>query len=256
MRGRRPSFTARSVALIRSHLPRPTTQEGDPDAERRLYAGLRLRFSLPLLSGSGRSSVPARTAFIDEETLSAITEGITQVVIVGAGYDGRALRFRTPGVRFFEVDHPATQMDKRQRLEGLGVRLDHVRFVPVNLISEQLEQVLSKTDHNREEASLFICEGLVRYLPKACVERLFASLRSLAASGSKLVLNNREYLTPVVRSRRRLFLSLLGEPILSTFAIAETTRFLNGAGWQISREVRRTAAQTELILIAARPDGQ
>jgi hypothetical protein len=87
------------------------------------------------------------------------------------------------------------------------------------------------------------------------VERLLISLRSLASSGSKLILNNREYLVPVVRSRRRLFLSLLGEPILSTFAIGETTRLLNSAGWQITREVRRTAAQTERILIAANAKG-
>lgn len=255
MRSRRPSFTARSVALIRSYIPRPMTQEGDPDAERRLYAGLRLRFGLPFLPGRGGSSVAERTVFIDEETLSAITAGITQVVIVGAGYDGRALRFRKPGVRFFEIDHPATQADKRQRLKDLGVPLDHVRFVPVNLISETLEAVLSKTDYCREDASLFLCEGLIRYLPKDCVEQLLTSLRSLASPGSKLILNNREYPVPVVRSRRRLFLSLLGEPILSTFAIGETTRLLNGAGWQITREVRRTEGQTERILIEANTNG-
>ena len=194
-----------------------------------------------------------RTAFIDEETLRAIEAGIAQVVIVGAGYDGRVLRFRTPGVRFFEVDHPATQADKRRRLGDLGVPLDHVRFVPINLISEQLEDVLSKTDHRREDASLFLCEGLIRYLPKACVERLFASLRTLAAPGSKLILNSREYLVPIRLSIRRLFLSFLGEPIRSTFAIGETNRLLYRAGWKITREVRRAADKTERILVAAEP---
>jgi methyltransferase (TIGR00027 family) len=253
MRSRRPSFTARSVALIRSRLPRPKTPEGDSDAERQLYDGLRLQFGLPLFAGRGRISIAERTAFIDEETLLAITNGIAQVIIVGAGYDGRALRFRTRGVRFFEVDHPATQVDKRRRLDRLGVSITHVRFVPINLISERLEDVLSKTDFRREDASLFLCEGLVRYLPKPCVRHLFSDLRALAAPGSKLVLNNREYLAPIGLSRRRIFLSLLREPICSTFTIGETARLLNSAGWQITREVRRAVVKSERILVAAEP---
>jgi len=252
MRSWCPSLTARSVALIRSQLQRPKTSEGDQDAERRLYEGLRFRFGLPLFAGKGRISIAERTAFIDEETLQAIRGGIAQVVIVGAGYDGRALRFRTTGVRFFEVDHPVTQADKRRRLESLGVSINHVRFVPTNLISEELKDVLSKTDYCPENASLFLCEGLVRYLPKACVERLLANLRTLAAPGSKLILNNREYRVTVGLSTRRIFLSLLGEPVRSTFVVGETTRLLAGAGWQIIREVRRKAAKTERILIVAK----
>jgi len=253
MRRQRPSFTARSVALIRSRLPRPTTPEGDANAERQLYEGLRLQFGLPLFAGRGHTSIAERTAFIDEETLLALTNSITQVVIVGAGYDGRALRFRTPGVRFFEVDHPATQVDKRRRLDRLGVSITQVRFVPINLISERLKDVLSQTDYRREDASIFLCEGLVRYLPKTCVRRLFSDLRAMAAPGSKLILNNREYLAPIGLSRRWIFLSLLGEPICSTFTIGETTRLLNSAGWQIIREVRRASAKSERILIAAEP---
>ena len=61
-------------------------------------------------------SLAARTRFFDERVLEAISDGIGQVVILGAGYDDRALRFRSPGVRFFELDHPATQADKARRL--------------------------------------------------------------------------------------------------------------------------------------------
>lgn len=250
---RRPSFTARTVALVRSQLPRPQTPEGDPDAERRLCLSLRLPLALPLFAGKGRGNIAERTAFMDEETLQGINHGICQVVIVGAGYDGRALRFRARGVRFFEVDHPATQIDKRRRLEKLGVPLDNIRFVPINLLSEQLEDALVSTDYSRENASLFLCEGLIRYLPKACVDRLLASLHTLAAPGSKLILNNREHVAPIRLSRRRFFLSLIGEPIQSVFAIGETSRLLTATGWKISREARRAASRTERVLIAAVP---
>ena len=60
----------------------------------------------------------ARTRFFDEQTQAAIHADVSQVVILGAGYDGRAMRFADPGTRFFEVDQTATQADKRRRLSS------------------------------------------------------------------------------------------------------------------------------------------
>ena len=152
-----PSLTARGVALARSRLSRPQTAEGDPSAELRLYAGLlaidapgsarhdrpRERASDPS-SSHRRFNIAERTAFIDEETLGAVTGGIGQVVLVGAGYDGRSLRFRRSGVRFFELDHPATQADKRRRLEALGVPLDNLTFVEIDLMSDRVDVALAR----------------------------------------------------------------------------------------------------------------
>ncbi len=67
-----------------------------------------------------RAHLEARTRFFDAQVLSAMDQGIGQVVVLGAGYDDRPLRFRAPGVHFFEVDHPVTQADKRRRLERMG----------------------------------------------------------------------------------------------------------------------------------------
>jgi O-methyltransferase involved in polyketide biosynthesis len=63
-------------------------------------------------------------------------------VVVGAGYDGRAIRFASPGVRFFEVDHPATQLDKRARLASVGVVLPDVVFLPIDLLQDNLRSAL------------------------------------------------------------------------------------------------------------------
>jgi O-methyltransferase involved in polyketide biosynthesis len=62
---------------------------------------------------------------------TATTPG--QIVIVGAGYDDRSLRFPRDGIRFVEVDHPATQEDKCARLSRLGLAADDVRFVAMDL---------------------------------------------------------------------------------------------------------------------------
>ncbi|HTS95329.1 MAG TPA: class I SAM-dependent methyltransferase [Streptosporangiaceae bacterium] len=104
------------MALTRAGLVRPHSPGGDPDAQRRLCRGMR-----PTETDALRPSLAARTMFFDEQVLAAISAGIRQVVIVGAGYDDRALRFRAHGVRFFELDHPATQADKAARLHGMGV---------------------------------------------------------------------------------------------------------------------------------------
>jgi methyltransferase (TIGR00027 family) len=253
----RPSFTARTVALARSQLSRPQTPEGDPEAERRLYAGLQMPLIWPLRRGAGLR-MAARTGFFDAETLQAVTSGTIQVVIVGAGYDGRALRFRRPDVRFFEVDHPATQVDKRRRVEALGVALDHVSFVAVDLMSEGIEEALSEAGHRREKASLFLCEGLLLYLSRPVVENLLTGLRALAAPGSRLVLTCRETAPagaalPHVLAWR-LFLAAVGEPRRSRFEPGEMARLLDRSGWKVAREVRRSTREgSDRILVAADP---
>lgn len=257
MNGSRPSLTAHGVALARSQLSRPRTAEGDADAEQRLYAGLQTGLVRAFRGGGGRG-MAARTRFFDEETLGAVTDGVTQVVIVGAGYDGRALRFRQSGVRFFEIDHPVTQADKRRRMESLGVALDHVRFVPVDLMTERIEDLLPPAGHQCSEASLFLCEGLLLYLSKPAVERLLVGLRSLAAPRSRLVLTNREGAPAGAMRLRvaaaRLLFAAIGEPRRSAFEPGETAGLLDRAGWTVAREQRRSRkAGIERLLVAADP---
>src|SRR3954469_7925494 len=104
-------------------MDRPVTADGDADVERRLVE----RFP-----ASGRSAMAdaleRRTRWFDGVTLRLIDAGVRQVVIVAAGYDCRALRFRTPGVRFIELDHPATQADKRRILGELGAATDDIAY--------------------------------------------------------------------------------------------------------------------------------
>ena len=61
-----------------------------------------------------------RTKTIDAAVCDAIHDGTTQLVILGAGLDGRAWRMNElRGVRVFEVDHPATQAFKRAHVDRL-----------------------------------------------------------------------------------------------------------------------------------------
>jgi O-methyltransferase involved in polyketide biosynthesis len=91
--------------MMRAEFPRASSPWGEPSAQAALTAGL-----APVTVDSLRPHLAARTLFIDGQVEQAIDRGVTQVVILGAGY------FRNPGVRFFEVDHPTTQADKRFHL--------------------------------------------------------------------------------------------------------------------------------------------
>ena len=254
MKAGRPSLTARSVALSRSRLNRPQTPEGDPEAELRLYQGLRPRPPLSLVLGWG---IPTRdrTQFVDEEVLQAIAQGVVQVVIVGAGYDGRPLRFRKPGVRFFEIDHPATQADKRRRVELAGGAVDYVTFIAADLTHDNLETVLAAAGHNPALPSLFICEGVLVYLPAKAVERLLTGLRAGAAMGSRLVLSAVERdSNPNVRDwMRQAILAAIGEPRRSRFGLGEIDQLLTGSSWTVVREISQARDGRRRLLVAAEP---
>jgi len=245
--------------LARSELTRPQTPEGDPDAENRLYATLQASVWWPR-TARRQQRMKARTAFFDDEVLEAVTSGVTQVVIVGAGYDGRALRFRRPGVRFFEVDHPATQGDKRRRVEDLGVALDHVTFASIDLMQDRIGEVLAAAGHDPDQRSLFLCEGLLLYLTSPVVESLLRDLRSRSAPGGRLALSTREETAGSSRliaargSGRRLFLTLIGEPRRSSFGVGEFAQLLERTGWRVVREVTRTGPRSDRrrrLLLAA-----
>lgn len=254
--GDRPSLTARIVARARSRLERPCTETGDPDAEAALYAGLRT--SVLLAPGPRfKRQMAARTAFFDEVTLTAIRAGMGQVVIVGAGYDGRALRFRSPGVRFFEVDRPITQQDKRRRIEALGVPEDAIAFLAHDLAHGNLAAGLCEVGHLAGRRSLFICEGLLLYLQPAVIEALFHELRGCAATGSWLALNARE-LAPTAawpaRARSDLLGALLaaaGEPRRSRLGPGEHAQLLERAGWAPIRQRSHVSGARKRMLILA-----
>ena len=72
-----------------------------------------------------------RTRYIDDCVQRCLSRGMRQVVILGAGLDTRAARLGREGVRFFEIDQPASQADKCERLSRFdGYPLDAATFVP------------------------------------------------------------------------------------------------------------------------------
>src|ERR1700684_2239682 len=119
-----PSITARRVAAHRLGFTRVPAPYGDPAADDALATEVAAGREAPL--NRMHDYLAARTSFFDRVVVPAIGRGVQQIVVGAAGYDGRALRYAKPGVRWFEVDHPATQRDKRDRLARLGITAPQV----------------------------------------------------------------------------------------------------------------------------------
>jgi methyltransferase (TIGR00027 family) len=212
--------------------------------------------------GGFEARMARRTAFFDRETLGAIDRGVGQIVIVGAGYDGRALRFAHPDTTYFEVDHPATQADKRARLGALGGNAAAcATFVPVDLVADNLAGALADAGHDADRASLFVVEGLLGYLPRETVDALLSTLRRRATAESRLAA---AFPTePVTTSRRDglrhrtrgLVVSAVGEPRLTRFARDEVEAVFGAAGWRVAvdGEARQYHQGRSGALVAAVP---
>lgn len=235
----RASWTARWVASQRARLHDQRPVRGDSAAELRLYEDL----AIPLLSIrlARPTGMAARTAFFDDQVLQAIERRVTQVVLVGAGYDGRALRFSDTPVRWVEVDHPATQADKRQRLARVGARIDQITFVAVDLLAGDLDAELQAAGHGPTQPTLWICEGLFPYLPAPVIDRLCRLLRDRSSPGSALACNvlandSPTAITRITRKAVDAVLRAAGERRLTEFSSNGIRRFLTDAGWQVDHQ--------------------
>jgi len=172
-----------------------------------------------------------RTMAIDVAVRDAIAAGAKQLVILGAGYDGRAWRMRElNGVKVFEVDHPATQSDKRARVAGLPGSVGDVHFVSIDFERESLDAVLDHAGHDRSTPTCWIWEGVVMYLTR---EAMLATLKAVAgrsAPGSTLIVN---YHTIHRRFFARLLFRLIGEPQISAWSPSEMAGDMKAAGFAV-----------------------
>lgn len=137
----------------------------------------------------------ARTKYIDQVLIREAMAGAEQVVILGAGLDSRAYRFHLqfPQVRFFEVDLPATQANKQQRVKAaLGGLPAGVAYVAVDFDKDDLGQMLAKAGYRNDRRTLFIWEAVSYYLQEAGVRATLNFVAKQAKPGSRLVF---DYLT-------------------------------------------------------------
>ena len=190
-----------------------------------------------LLTFSRYMCVRARLA--EDVVERAVADAIRQYAILGAGLDSFA--YRRPDLlarlRVFEVDHPASQAWKRERLAELGVSLPaNLVFAPVDFETQTLRDGLLAAGFDFAAGAVFSWIGVTMYLTLAAIE---ATLETVAACqpGSRIVLTynpppsalqDEELALHDTMSRR---VGELGEPWISFFTPAEAEALLRRYGF-------------------------
>jgi methyltransferase (TIGR00027 family) len=193
-----------------------------------------------------RHFIAARSRFSEDTLASCVARGVQQVVILGAGLDTFSLRnpHEGRGVQVFEVDYPATQAWKRERIAQAGLEVPaSLTFAPADFERQSLSDGLAAAGFRSDRPAYFQWLGVVPYLTR---EAIVATLDFIAGiSGSEVVFDYTEpfeNFSPGVRANLTAIAARtasLGEPWLSLFDPAEMSSLLQARRFAHTEDVSR-----------------
>lgn len=231
---------------------------GDDGSQAPLDVALRrLRGPLAAMPGLRRwiLYMQVRTRVIDDLLRELVACGCPQVVLLGAGYDCRALRMpELAGLRVFEIDHPATQDHKRATLARLGAA-SPATYVTWNFEErpmEDLPEALAEAGHDRSLPTFTVWEGVTMYLSPPAID---ASLRAIAEWSlphhsvlaftyiAKARLERPSLVTRAIRA----VVSQVGEPWRFGWDPAELPGYLDERGFELADDIAISDAARALL---------
>jgi methyltransferase (TIGR00027 family) len=237
-----PSKTARGAAAYRAI--HQTLEAGsifsDPFAIRILDDETRAGLEESAADPSRRPMrlfIAARSRFSEEALAASVARGTRQVVVLGAGLDTFSLRNPHAGVRVFEVDYPATQAWKRERLTQAGLAVPgSLTFAPVDFERQSLTDGLDAPGFRADLPAFFQWLGVVPYLTR---EAIATTLDYIAAvPDSEVVFDYAEPFANYSEGRREKIMAMAasaasrGEPWLSMFDPGEISELLREKGFE------------------------
>src|ERR1700690_1110976 len=137
------------------------------------------------LASIGRLFTAARSRIAEDALSGAVERGGRQIVILGAGLDTFALRnpHRVQQVRIYEVDHPATQASKLERLSETQIALPPwLVFVPVDFERDDVGEKLAAAAFQQTSPAFFTWLGVVPYLTQDAISRTLDYMSSIQNS--------------------------------------------------------------------------
>lgn len=129
----------------------------------------------------------ARTAYMDEVFSDYCNQEIPQIVLLGAGYDSRAIRFNDAISKtiIYELDIPTTQNRKLEHLQRADIVTPaSIIYVPINFETDDLHDVLRSAGYNPRLQTLFVWEGVMYYLTRTSIESTLKFISEYSGIGS------------------------------------------------------------------------
>ena len=191
-----------------------------------------------------RLFIAARSRFSEDTMADCIACGVRQVVVLGAGLDTFSLRnpYADLGVRAFEVDYPATQMWKRDRIRAAGLaEPPSLIFASVNFEQESLPEGLTRAGFEPDEPAFFQWLGVVPYLTKDAVSSTLKFISEVPQAA--VVFDYAEPFQNYPAERRASVMATAeraasrGEPWLSFFDPIELLQLLRGEGFNVIEDL-------------------
>ena len=185
-----------------------------------------------------RIFIAVRSRFAEAGARRATAAGVRQIVVLGAGLDTFAYRLETSeGLRIFEVDHPATQDEKRRRLAMAGIEIPtHLTFGPCDFERAELDSSLRAVGFDPAQRAFFLWLGVVPYLTETAIFATLAFIASLP--GGEVVFDYANpadrIADPVLREHHKVLaerVAAAGEAFQSFFETAALHEKLRGLGF-------------------------
>lgn len=204
--------------------------------------------------------IVVRSRYTEDALAEAVRGDCRQYVILGAGLDSWALRNEETDVRVFELDQPATQQWKADRIrEKRGGLPEQLVLAPIDLESESVAEVLPKHGFDTQALAFVSWLGTICYLSREAVAETFASLAAVAAPGSRITFDYFQPRASMSPADRQLFEILnaggtrRGEPIQTFLNAEEMAAVLLEAGFQVVEDL--SAAEIRDRYLVKRSDG-
>jgi methyltransferase (TIGR00027 family) len=196
-----------------------------------------------------------RARFTEEALLAAVADGIRQYVIVGAGLDTFAFRRSDlmQRLRVVEIDHPASQAFKRDRLRQAGlIPPADLHFAAADLERESVSNALCRTPYDRAQPAFFAWPGVTMYLTQAAIFKTLRSIAEVAAPGSRIAF---DYIEPGAYGPdappRLSFLiqhaRQVGEPMMPNLTPANLKSDLAAIGFQLVENLTPSDIQSRYL---------
>jgi len=189
-----------------------------------------------------RLVVVSRSRFSEDALAASVARGTRQVVVLGAGLDTFSLRNPCPDVRVFEVDFPATQAWKRQRLSEAGLATPNtLAFAPVDFECESLAEGLARAGFRNDRPAFFQWLGVTPYLTRDAISSTLDFI--VGVPGSTVVFEYTEPFENYSPERRASLMAVAenaaarGEPWLSFFDPPEIAAILRAKGFSEIEDV-------------------
>ena len=263
MKPGRASKTALRVAIRRAahQLVEEPKVLDDPIAVRLLGSGFArdLERASHKVARDFRAFMAARSRYVEDQLKDAVSKGVEQYVVLGAGLDTFAYRNPFPSLRVLEVDFPATQEWKRLMLAEAAIALPtNLVFVPLDFEHKTLAEGLSDAGFDAARPAFFGWLGVVPYLT---LEAFRATIGTIADMASGSVVSFDYAFPPETLSppRRLVFDALsarvaaAGEPFQLFFSPEELEAELRRMGFRRIEQI--DSEHLNALYFAGRADG-